>query len=120
MRPTDAYTTFEQRYSYPVDRDTVIETMGETAIESPTGENATVAETLEHTETERFTSAKELGDTFFSWLPEQYIGRKYYDDRGDNPHPATAGSSTAVETETESDTDTDTRTETTTTHSASD
>jgi hypothetical protein len=119
MRPTDAYTTFEQRYSYPVDRETIIETMGETPIESPTGEEATIAETLEHAETERFTSAQELGDTFFSWLPEQYIGRKYYDDRGDNPHPATARSSTAIESETETDTNTRTGSSTRT-RSASD
>jgi len=111
MRPTDAYTTFEQRYSYPVDRDTVIETMGDTTIESPTGEDTTIAETFEHADTDQFRSAQELGDTFFSWLPEQYIGRKYYDDRGDNPHPSDARSSTAIET----DTDTGTRTETSTT-----
>jgi len=119
MRPTDAYTTFEQRYSYPVDRDTVIKTMGETTIESPTGEDATVAETLERTGTDRFTSAQELRDMFFSCLPEQYIGRKYYDDRGDNPHPATARTSTAIETETETDTGTRTGSSTRT-RSASD
>jgi len=119
MRPTEAYTTFEQRYSYPVDRDTVIETMGETTVESPSGEDTTVAETFEHADTDQFESAQALGDAFLSWLPERFIGRKYYDDRGDNPHPSDARASTDVETETRTETETETETETTT-NSASD
>jgi hypothetical protein len=83
MRPTDAYETFET-YSYPITRETVIETMGETTVESPSGDTETVAETLERTDTEEFRSAQELNDVFLGNLSDEYIGRKYYDDRGDN------------------------------------
>ncbi|MEF8853115.1 MAG: hypothetical protein V5A28_11985 [Haloarculaceae archaeon] len=85
MRPTDAYERFDEAYSYPIDRETVIETMGETTIESPNGSGETVAETLERCGTDTFRSAQELNDAFIGTLPDEYIGRKYYDDRGDNP-----------------------------------
>jgi len=85
MRPTDAYETFDEAYSYPTDRATVIETMGETQIESPNGPGETIAETLERSGTEEFRSAQELTDVFMGTLSDEYIGRKYYDDRGDNP-----------------------------------
>jgi len=85
MRPTDAYETFDEAYSYPTDRQTVIETMGETRIESPNGPGETIAETLERSGSEEFRSAQELTDVFMGTLSDQYIGRKYYDDRGDNP-----------------------------------
>ena len=103
MRPNDAYTEFERTYSYPVDRETIIETMGDRRIESPTGDGETVAETLERAGRAEFTSPGELRDAFLSCLPEQYIGRKYYDDRGDNPHMRTpwAGTETGTATPTE-------------------
>jgi hypothetical protein len=88
MRPTDAYETFDEAYSYPTDRQTVIDTMGETRIESPNGPGETIAETLRRSGTEEFRSAQELTDVFMGTLSDEYIGRKYYDDRGDNPGDA--------------------------------
>ena len=90
MRPTDAYETFDEAYSYPIDRETVIETMGETTIESPNGPGETIAETLRRSGTEQFRSAQELTDAFMGTLSDEYIGRKFYDDRGDN-HGDTPG-----------------------------
>jgi len=99
MRPTDAYETFDEAYSYPITRETVIETMGETTIESPNGPGETVAETLERSGTEQFRSAQELTDVFMGTLPDQYIGRKFYDDRGDN-HGDTPGTEPSQRTTT--------------------
>lgn len=84
MRHTDAYEAFEQTCSYPIDRETIIETMGDRTIESPTGTEETLGEILGRTETETFGSTRELFDTFVGQLGEQYVGRKFYDDRGDN------------------------------------
>jgi hypothetical protein len=85
MRLTDTTDAFERTYSYPVDRQTVVETMGDTTIEAPSGDGETIAETLDRAGVERFDSPTQLRDTLMCFLPEQYIGRKYYDDRGDNP-----------------------------------
>ena len=93
MRPNDAFETFDEAYSYPVDCETVIKTMGETRIESPNGPGETVAETLERSGREEFRSAQELTDAFLGALSDEYIGRKYYDDRGDNQGMATSWSS---------------------------
>ncbi|PSP53175.1 hypothetical protein BRC74_04975 [Halobacteriales archaeon QH_7_68_42] len=89
MRPNDAYETFDEAYSYPIDRETIIETMGETQIESPNGPGETIAETLERSGREEFRSAQELTNAFLGTLSDEYIGRKYYDDRGDNQGMAT-------------------------------
>jgi hypothetical protein len=89
MRPNDAYETFDEAYSYPIDRETIIETMGETRIESPNGPGETIAETLERSGRDEFRSAQELTNAFLGTLSDEYIGRKYYDDRGDNQGMAT-------------------------------
>jgi len=93
MRPNDAYETFDEAYSYPIDRETIIETMGETRIESPNGPGETIAETLERSGRDEFRSAQELTNAFLGTLSDEYIGRKYYDDRGDNQGMATSWSS---------------------------
>jgi hypothetical protein len=84
MRHTDAFEAFDQTYSYPIDRETIIETMGDRTIESPGGDDETLGQILGRTETETFDSSQDLFDTFFGQLSEQYVGRKFYDDRGDN------------------------------------
>ncbi|PSQ04271.1 hypothetical protein BRC92_04645 [Halobacteriales archaeon QS_4_69_31] len=84
MRINDTYDAFEQTYSYPVDRETVIETMGDRTVESPHGTNETIAEILTRAETETYETSRDLCDVFAGHLSDQYIGRKFYDDRGDN------------------------------------
>ncbi|MFB6151378.1 MAG: hypothetical protein ABEJ40_06190 [Haloarculaceae archaeon] len=84
MRFKDIYDTFEQTYSYPVERETVIETLGERTIEAPNGSGETIAEIMARTETETYASPRDLFEEFFGHLGDEYIGRKYYDDRGDN------------------------------------
>jgi hypothetical protein len=84
MRPKDTYDAFDEAYSYPTDLDTVLETMGEETIESPNGTDETIAQIFSHAETRTYESPRALHDEFVSLLSDQYIGRKYYDDRGDN------------------------------------
>jgi hypothetical protein len=86
MRPTDAYDTFSE-YSFPIDRTDVIERDGDRAVESPNDTEKTIAEILDRADIETFASARELTDTFTGNLGEEYIGRKHYDDRGDNVEP---------------------------------
>jgi hypothetical protein len=87
MRPTDAYDAFDETYSYPIDLDTVLQTMGEETIESPNGTDETIAEIFGPAEAGTYDSSRDLHDEFVSYLGDQYVGRKFYDDRGDNVRP---------------------------------
>jgi len=84
MRPTDAHDQFETELSYPVDRQTVIETVGDRSVESPDGGEESVASILERTEETTFYSSQDLFETFRANLGDQHIGEKFYDDRGPN------------------------------------
>jgi len=89
MNTTDTYDPFATAFEYPIDRNEVIETAGDTDIEAPTGTPDSIATVLERTETRTFRSPRELHETILCNLGEQYIGRKNYDDRGTNFDPTT-------------------------------
>jgi hypothetical protein len=82
MRPNDAYEHFATTFEYPIERDQVIETTGETRIESPTGDHETIGAVLERSDYERFESPRDLYQSFLTHLSDAHIGRKFYDDRG--------------------------------------
>ena len=84
MHPTETYDGFATNFSYPIDREEVIDAAGDTDIRAPTGTSDTVANVLERAETRTFGSARELHETIMANLGEEYIGRKNYDDRGTN------------------------------------
>lgn len=82
MRPIDAYDRFETEFSYPITRDEIISAIGDTTVQAPTGSAESVAEVLERSDTPTFRSSQELRETFYANLCDQYVGRKFYDDRG--------------------------------------
>jgi hypothetical protein len=84
MRPTDTYDHFESTFEYPIDRDDVIDATGETYIPAPTGDSESIADVLGRSEQSTYDSPQALYETFLACLGEQYIGRKFYDDRGSN------------------------------------
>ena len=87
IRLAEARDLFSQELAYPVACAEVIEATGDVALASPTGSSETIGTVLEHCDPETiFESNDELFDTLVTYLSEQYIGRKGYDDRGANPH----------------------------------
>jgi len=84
MHPTDTYDSFATEFSYPIGREEIIESAGDAEITAPTGTSESVGDVLDRVETRTFRSARELHETILSNLGEQYIGRKFYDDRGTN------------------------------------
>jgi hypothetical protein len=84
MRPNEAYDHFATTFDYPIERTQVIETTGETRIESPTGEDETIEEVLARSDWDRFETPRELYQSFLTHLSDAHIGRKFYDDRGTN------------------------------------
>jgi hypothetical protein len=90
MQPNDAYDRFESEFDYPIDRERIIETAGDTEIRAPTGRSTSIGDILERADTRTFESPRELHETLLTHLGDQYIGRKFYDDRGTNVGRTTA------------------------------
>lgn len=76
----------ETEFSYPVTLRTVIERSGDLHIEAPNAvETQAVDSILEPLGVDTVHSAEELFAMVYGNLNDDYIGRKYYDDRGVNP-----------------------------------
>jgi len=82
MRLPETRDLFARKLQFPATRTTVIETLGETVLDAPSGDNITIGDVIERSETEEFRSADTLYDTLMTFVGEDFIGRKYYDDRG--------------------------------------
>jgi len=76
----------DEQLHYPVTLSTVREQIGSTTLVAPdTDESETITSIVENVEDDSFETEAELFETIVSRLPDAYIGRKYYDDRGSNP-----------------------------------
>lgn len=82
MRLPETRDLFARELDFPVTREVVLETVGETELEAPTGYNETIREVLERTDTEEFVSPDGLYGTLMTFVSDGFIGRKHYDDRG--------------------------------------
>jgi hypothetical protein len=84
MRLSNARDTFVSEFAFPVERETVLETLGNVEIEGPTDDPETVGEVLERTDAAEFHSVDELYDSIIGSIGSEYVGRRFYDDRGSN------------------------------------
>jgi len=74
MRLPETRDLFARKLQFPVTRALVLETVGDTELHAPGGENKC--------ETDEFDSADDLYDSMMTFVGDEFIGRKYYDDRG--------------------------------------
>ncbi|MDY6819058.1 MAG: hypothetical protein SVG88_10395 [Halobacteriales archaeon] len=81
MRLTETRDLFIDRLEFPTNSPEVLDAVGEIKLDAPTGDPECIAEVLDRAEETEFASADELYDTLIAHLNDQYIGRKYYDDR---------------------------------------
>lgn len=73
----------DEELSYPIDQETVVERIGSIEIEAPDREDSeTLATIVDSLGRETYGSADELYNTIVGNLNEEHIGRKFYDDRG--------------------------------------
>lgn len=84
MRLSEARDRFISEFTFPVEHSTVVETLGDVEVDGPTNNPETVGEVLERVEEESFHSADDLYDTIVGSVGSEYIGRRFYDDRGSN------------------------------------
>ena len=83
MLITDLPAYLENAFSYPVELDAVLDEIGDLQIEGPNAtESETLATVLRPLGTDTFDSQEALFETIYGNVNEDYIGRKFYDDRG--------------------------------------
>lgn len=88
MRITETQQLFNRSYDYPMDAAAVADEFGDVEIEAPTGDTTTVEAVLARSNVTTYQSPDDVYVAMLGNLDDAFIGRKYYDDRGDNqPHP---------------------------------
>ncbi len=85
MRLSETRDLFARRLDFPVTCDAVRESVGETELEAPSGGSERIAQILDRCGTDEFASPDELYGTLMTFVSDEFIGRKYYDDRGSSP-----------------------------------
>ena len=89
MKTSHALASLEDELTFPIDQDSVIRQVGAVEIEAPdTQETETVSTIIGPVGQETYASADELFTTIIGNVSDEYIGRKFYDDRGGNPSGA--------------------------------
>jgi len=81
LKPAETRELFARECSFPIDRDAVIERLGDVAIESPNGDGSDLATVLARSSDSSYGSAEELFTTLMGNLGDEHVGRKHYDDR---------------------------------------
>lgn len=84
MRLSETRDRFASELTFPVERDTVIDTVGDIELDAPYGDSESVADVLERDDRAEYESPDELYDALVAYVGDAYIGRKFYDDRGSN------------------------------------
>ncbi len=85
MRHSETQKLFEDSFDFPVARETVVEEVGDMTLSTPEGSDIPIAEILELTNDESYDTPGELQRTLIGNLEEEFIGRKFYDDRAGQP-----------------------------------
>lgn len=84
----------EEELAYPIDRASVVDQIGAVEVDAPDREDTeTIAAILGSLGPETYDSADELYRTIVGNVGEEHIGRKFYDDRGQNSVDSSEGPS---------------------------
>lgn len=72
----------EAELSYPIGVEGVMDEMGDVTIAAPNDDGTkTIAQLLEGVGEDEYGSADELTQMLHTMMPDEYVGRKFYDDR---------------------------------------
>ena len=73
------------RFDYPIEVETILEAYGDVKIDAPSVDNRRrVDDLLNHLDGVTFSTPRDLSELVHGHLTDEYVGRKYYDDRGPN------------------------------------
>ena len=84
LRPNGIRDFLEEELDFPIGAAEANEQIGDVIVEAPNAEESeTIGELLAGVGADRYDSADELNEQIHAMLPDEYIGRKFYDDRSD-------------------------------------
>jgi hypothetical protein len=81
MRLPETRDLFERELQFPVERQHVVENVGDRQLEAPNGADTTVGAVLDRCTEGEFESADSLYDSLVMHVEDGFVGRKHYDDR---------------------------------------
>lgn len=82
----------EREFEYPVTLARVREEVGHVELDTPDEEDSeSISDVLGHLDEDTYESANDLFETILANLPDEYVGRKYYSDRGGDGDEAVDG-----------------------------
>lgn len=83
---SELFGYLEHSVKYPIELDAVIEEHGHVIIEAPdASDSETIESIIGPLNRDSFESPEDLFNTIYGNVSDDFIGRKFYDDRGDNP-----------------------------------
>ena len=84
VEPSDLQTFLDDAHAFPTDSTELTGELGDVVLLSPgTDESVTIAEVLTDIDETTYDSPRAAADAITGLLPEGFVGRKYYDDRGE-------------------------------------
>lgn len=93
LEPHDVRDFLETELSYPITADEVATQIGEIKIAAPNEDGSkSIGELLDDVGQDEYQSADELDQMIHTMLPDEYVGRKFYDDRGGQQDDPRTGS----------------------------
>lgn len=84
MRLSEIKEYIDSEVEPPIEHDTAVEKLNGGKIECPSGDGECITEALMMDETRRYETSTEIYESVMCYLGDEYVGRKYYDDRSPN------------------------------------
>lgn len=77
----DVRDHLDQQFEFPVDHAVLVEQVGDVELDGSSTDPETVETVLGRTEKSSYGSAEDVHDLLIGTVTDEYIGRKFYDDR---------------------------------------
>lgn len=84
MRLSEIKEYIDSQVETPIDHESAVEQLNGREIDCPSGDGECVSAALEMDETKQYENSMEIYESVMCYLSEDYIGRKFYDDRSPN------------------------------------
>lgn len=84
MRLSEIKEYIDSEVETPIEHDTAVEQLDGEDIDCPSGDGECITEALEMDETRTYETSTEIHESVMCYLGDEYVGRKFYDDRSPN------------------------------------
>ena len=84
MRLSEIEEYIDSELETPIEHDRAVEQLNGEKIACPSGEGKGITEVLEMDETRTYETSTEIYESVMCYLGDEYVGRKFYDDRSPN------------------------------------